>query len=217
LCKRIRDTAVTIDEWNRQKAIQNAKQEADIIDLAFSTFFLNRTNRSGIIRGGIIGGTKQDGPWKMDVRYNKDDLIKRIEKITLYKNRIALSGQDAIKFLRNKKADINNQTLIYFDPPYFKKGSGLYANFYTVADHEKLAKFIINLKKKWILTYDYVPEIIEMYNCASRKLLHISYTASNKRMGTEMIAFSDKINVPYGNYGSIKIEDTVNLTKGEVQ
>lgn len=74
----------------KQKAVQQEKEQAELLDLAFSTFFLNRTNRSGIIKGGVIGGKEQTGEWKMDVRFNKADLIKRIEKIALYRDRISL-------------------------------------------------------------------------------------------------------------------------------
>jgi hypothetical protein len=38
-----------------------AQEEHDDLEVGFATFFLNRTNRSGILNGGIIGGRDQVG------------------------------------------------------------------------------------------------------------------------------------------------------------
>jgi DNA adenine methylase len=206
LCKMIFDTPITIEEWERQKAVQRQKGEADFLSLGFSTFFLNRTNRSGIINGGIIGGKGQAGKWKMDVRFNKDDLIKRIQKIALYKSRIQLYNEDAIDFINAVRPTLNERTLIYFDPPYYNQGAALYANHYTHADHEELSRFIQGLECKWILTYDYTPNIIGMYHDVEKRLLTLSYTVAEKIKGSEMIAFSDKFIIPEGNYSAITIE-----------
>src|SRR5206468_2166864 len=98
LCQRIWDTKITIREWKKQRAIQ-LEHPLGSIDLAFSTFFLNRTNRAGIIMGGVIGGKGQLGIWKLDARFNKKDLIQRIERIASYKDRISLYDLDAADFL----------------------------------------------------------------------------------------------------------------------
>lgn len=205
LCRRIADTAITVEEWERQREVQLAKDTADLLDLAFSTFFLNRTNRSGIIKGGIIGGKKQTGNWFMDVRFNKEDLIKRIEKISLYSKRIQVYGLEAIDFIRLIEGELDNRTMIYFDPPYYNKGSALYVNYYKHQDHERLAGFIQELDKPWIITYDCAPEILEMYADAKKKFLSLSYTAANKKRAYEMIAFSDGLLIPGHNYPSIRI------------
>ena len=98
MCRLIKDTPVTVREWERQKAIQTSP-DADMLALGFSTFFLNRTNRSGILRGGIIGGRKQTGAWKIDTRFKREVLIQRIEKIASYGPRISLYNKDAAEFL----------------------------------------------------------------------------------------------------------------------
>ena len=54
-CQKIIDIDVTLDEWHKQKEIYN-NPKSKIFDLGFATFFLNRTNYSGIIKGGPIGG-----------------------------------------------------------------------------------------------------------------------------------------------------------------
>lgn len=206
LCSRVFKTPVSIDVWQEQKAIQKNKETADLIDLAFSTFFLNRTNRSGIIKGGVIGGKEQKGEWKMDVRFNRKDLIDRIEKIAIYRDRISLHCEDAIQFLEGILPNIDEHSLVYFDPPYYNKGSALYVNHYVHQDHVALSNYIHNLDCKWMLTYDYTPQIIELYRRSERRMLTLSYTASQKTKGYEMIAFSNGFTVPSRTYSSIIIE-----------
>lgn len=206
LCRLIRDTPVSVEEWDRQRAVQEHKIDCDTLELGFSTFFLNRTNRSGIVKGGIIGGREQTGKWKIDCRYNRTDLIKRIEKIALYANRIELHNQDAIDFINSIRPILDASVLIYFDPPYYNPGAALYANFYTPDDHRELSEFIKRLECKWMLTYDYTPDIIELYRDSDRRLLTLSYTAAQKIRGSEMIAFSDNFVVPTGTYSSVTIE-----------
>ncbi len=206
LCRLIRNTTVSVEEWDRQRAVQEHKGDCDVLELGFSTFFLNRTNRSGIVKGGIIGGREQTGKWKIDCRYNRADLIKRIEKVALYANRIELHNQDAIDFINAIRPVLGANVLIYFDPPYYNPGAALYANFYTPDDHRELSEFIKCLDCKWMLTYDYTPDIIELYRDSERRLLTLSYTAAQKIRGSEMIAFSDDFIIPTGTYSSVTIE-----------
>lgn len=206
LCKLIVDTPITVKEWEIQKKVQNMKREVDLLSLGFSTFFLNRTNRSGIIKGGIIGGKGQSGKWKMDVRFNKGDLIKRIQKIALYESRIKLHNEDAINFINAIRAMLNDRTLIYFDPPYYNQGASLYSNHYTHSDHEELSYFIQELEYKWILTYDYTPNIIKMYRDVEKRLLTLNYSVARKVKGSEMIAFCNQFIIPEGKYSAVAIE-----------
>jgi DNA adenine methylase len=206
LCRKIQDTKITVEEWEKQRRLQNRKNQVELLDLGFSTFFLNRTNRSGIIKGGIIGGKQQNGKWKIDTRFNKENLIKRIEKVALYKQRITVFNEDAIAFLDDIIDSINAQTLIYFDPPYYNHGFALYVNYYTNENHFALSKYIQGLGCTWILTYDYAPQIVEMYKNARKKLLILNYTAAKKEKGYEMLAFSNNLIIPSNNYSSIVIE-----------
>lgn len=206
LCKLIREIPVSVEEWEKQRKIQENKSEFGYLELGFSTFFLNRTNRSGIIKGGIIGGKNQTGNWKIDCRYNKDDLIKRIEKIALYSNRIELHNKDAIEFITSISAQLDETALVYFDPPYYNQGAALYANFYTYESHKKLSEFIQELDCKWMLTYDYTPDIIDLYRNVEKRLLTLSYTVAQKVKGCEMIAFCDGFIIPDGKYSAVTIE-----------
>ena len=113
LSEMIKKTPVTMETWNQQKMIHDNSQDYSIINVGFSTFFLNRTNRSGIIEGGVIGGKEQSGKWKMDVRYNMEDLIRRIQRISSYKNRIEILNVDACQLITERRNDMSKNTLFY--------------------------------------------------------------------------------------------------------
>lgn len=197
LCKRIYDTPVTVKSWKKIREIQKHKQEYSHLDLGFSTFFLNRTNRSGIIMAGIIGGINQTGNWKIDARFNKKDLIGRIEKIALYKDRIDLYNLDACQLIKTVSKHLPKKTLFYFDPPYYVKGKDLYVNHYKHNDHTEVAKTIKGLKKfKWIVSYDNRPEIKELYEDYRQLEYSLNYSATTAKEGTEVMIFSDNLVIP---------------------
>jgi DNA adenine methylase len=196
-CKLVYDTPVTVQEWERQKDIQLHKEEANILLLGFSTFYLNRTNRSGIINGGIIGGKKQDGTWTLDVRFNKNELIRRINKIAYYKNRIEVHNLDTLELIQDVISGLPNETLIYFDPPYFNKGQQLYINYYNINDHQNLyTKITGELNHKWILTYDNVQEINELYKDYRPIEYSLNYSAGFKTKATEVMFFNNNVVIP---------------------
>lgn len=190
-CKWIDGVTVSIHNWKkyRNKQIQN---NTDIFELAKSTFFLNRTNVSGVIKGGVIGGLEQTGKYKIDARFNKIDLIDRIQKIKSVRDRITVSNLDGIQFIKkldNKKEKI----FIYLDPPYYQKGADLYMNYYTKKDHKRLSEKVHRLQKKWIVSYDNNEFVLNLYS-EKQKLIHrLSQSASN-RVGDELFIFSDRLN-----------------------
>ncbi len=197
LCKLIRDTPVNIEEWKRQKEIQNNPNDFSRLSLGFSTFFLNRTNRSGIISGGVIGGLDQTGSWKIDARYNKEGLIARVQKIASYRNRISLYNQDASIFLKGITQILPPKSLIYLDPPYYIKGRDLYENHYSPQDHECLAKLVREtLQHNWIVSYDFVPEISHLYQGFRQITYYLSYSAANRYKGAEIMVFCDGLQIP---------------------
>jgi DNA adenine methylase len=192
LSQRILDTAVTKDEWDRQKAVQ-ASETPDSLDLAFSTFFLNR---SGIIEGGIIGGKDQDGPWKLDARYNKADLILRIQKIARYSSRITLTRLDAAEYLRTVLPDLPATTFVYLDPPYYVKGQGLYEHFYGDEDHAEIAGLARNLDQPWLVSYDAAPRVLELYAGLEQITYGLCYSAQDRYRGAEVMVFAPRLTRP---------------------
>ena len=191
LCDWIDRVDVSMTSWRIYKDIQQSAAEADLFDLAKSTFFLNRTNVSGVIMGGVIGGREQLGKFKIDARFNKNDLIARIQKIGRFKDRIALTNLDGISFVR--KIDAKPESVfIYLDPPYFQKGADLYMNFYVESDHRRLANFVHKMKKRWMISYDHHEFILSLYAGERKILYRLSQSASN-RVGNEVLVFSEAL------------------------
>lgn len=199
LCQLIRETDVTVDNWHKQKNIQNRKKEVTLLELGFSTLFLNRTNRSGIISGGVIGGISQAGTYKIDCRFNKENIIKRINQIAQQKDRIYVYNLDAIDLIRKlevqKTKNLNN-ALIYFDPPYYKKGGYMYLNHYGKNDHKIVSEAITSLTYKWIVSYDNVPEIHALYSQFKNIEYSLKHTAHSSRDGGEILFFNPDLYVP---------------------
>ncbi|OXB94671.1 DNA adenine methylase [Parageobacillus galactosidasius] len=193
LIEKIRNCDITIDEWYKQKEIQEAKKDVDDLTLGFSTLFLNRTNRSGIIKGGVIGGKEQKGNYKLNCRFNKDDIIQKIKLISSKKKYIKIYNMDATEFIDEVIKKTRN-SFIFFDPPYYEKGPSLYTNFYTKKDHIELAKKIqTDLKnRKWIVTYDHNDEIKKLYANLNYLEYYLTYSAQNKTKGIEYMFFSKK-------------------------
>ena len=195
LCSRILKTKINIENWHAAREIQKNKEHADILDLGFSTFFLNRTSYSGILNAGMIGGKNQTSQYRMSVRFNKQDLVERILRISERKQHIHVHNMDAMKLVAQlaKKHDVQN-TLYYFDPPYYTKGAYLYMNHYMNADHADIAKCIQKIKRaKWIVSYDNVPDIKNYYARRRRHTYTLSHTARSTRLGNEILFFSDNL------------------------
>lgn len=198
LCKLVKDTPLTIREWDRQRFIfANASRYGDL-RLGFATFFLNRTNRSGILNGGAIGGRDQAGPWKIDARFNRVGLIERIESIAKMRKRISLTSMDACAFLRSRVSEWPHKTLVYLDPPYFVKGRDLYYDYYQPHDHALVATEVARTlsSKHWIVSYDNVPTVRTLYRPYQQIVYRIGYSARDSREGTEIMFFSDSLKVP---------------------
>lgn len=203
LCSLIEKTPVTMNVWQRQREIINSPQSGGL-ELGFATFFLNRTNRSGIIGGGVIGGLDQTGPWKIDARYNKDALIERIRKAGRHRNRIVLSNEDAVEYVATWNDPDADPAFLYLDPPYFEKGEGLYDNFYDAADHAEIAKSVATLAHPWIVSYDARPEITNLYPDATTIRYGLTYSAATTRAeGAEIMFFSDGLAVPQQMPGGV--------------
>lgn len=197
LVELIRNTPVDVSNRERLKEVFKNAASADDLELAFATFFLNRTNRSGILNGGMIGGKAQAGEWKLDARYNKDELIDRIERIARQRRRITLTSLDAVKLLKKAAADWGPKTLVYLDPPYFDKGPDLYYNFYRHDDHAGVAQAVQKLRDvPWIVSYDDTGPIHQLYDPASWLQYTIGYSARSRVRGREAMFFSSGLKVP---------------------
>lgn len=177
---------INMEEWYKQKDIQSNKNNCDILKLGFSTFFLNRTNRSGIIKAGVIGGKEQNGIYKMDCRFNKKNLISLIKKIATFKNKIEIYNMEAQDFLRIVKRKKNQ--FYFIDPPYYNNGKQLYTNFFEDSHHKDLKKFITKnmLNKKFIISYDNCEEINEIYRKFKKTYILLNYSLEIKKKSEEI-------------------------------
>jgi len=196
LCTLINDTKINIENWNKQKKIQSEKDTSPLLELGFSTFFLNRTNRSGIINSGPIGGMNQDGIYKIDCRFNKKRLITFIKKIAEYKNKIHVCNLDALELIKKIENDQPNK-IFYFDPPYYLKGESLYLNSYNHDDHKKVSQAIGSIKNAhWIVTYDNTLPIKKLYKSYHSKQYTLRHTAHISKIGKEIMFLSNNLISP---------------------
>lgn len=183
---------LTIDEWKRQKNIYLTQNKRYSFELGFATFYLNRTNRSGILSAGPIGGYLQTGNYLIDARFNRDDLVKKIQRIAQYKSHIHLYNKDIESFIKKYLPKYQNNAFIYFDPPYYNKGNKLYKNFFVYEDHKRISKLIKELNCCWMVTYDDVDEIYELYKDYICKQFDLTYSVANSGKKSEIMFLSDE-------------------------
>jgi DNA adenine methylase len=193
--KLIESTPITIEQWEIQKKIYKGADVSNKLSLGFATFFLNRTNRSGILNAGPIGGKQQLGEWKIDARYNKRNLIEKIKLIGLYSDRITVLNKDGSDVIEEYAKD--SKSFFYVDPPYFVKGADLYLNAFKLKDHKKLADSLNKHNNaKWLLSYDNEKEILSLYPKREYRTFDLKYSAHHSsKVGSELMIFSDSIDL----------------------
>jgi DNA adenine methylase len=189
---RLADTPLTLDEWRTQQEIYRSGDQGDGLALGFATFYLNRTNRSGVMNAGVIGGQRQEGRYRIDARYDKDSLAKRIKAIADQHHRIKVTNEDGVRTIR--RAIRRKAALIYADPPYYDKGSFLYLNSFGDAQHEELAS-VLNARadRNWILTYDDHEPIRNLYADRKHFNFKLHYSAHQRTQVAELMVISDNL------------------------
>jgi DNA adenine methylase len=197
LCRRISRASLTISEWRRQREIIKRPLDVERLELGFAMFYLNRCNRSGILNAGVIGGLAQQGKWKLDARFPRNELIRRIEAIADKKDAIKIRNWDAARFLLNYIPKLPPKTLVYCDPPYYLKADRLYMNYYTNEDHECISNIIQeDVTHPWVISYDNASAISELYKRRRTGFYSLQYNAAKVYKGEELFIFSDNITLP---------------------
>jgi len=197
ICNMIENCDVNTDNWNIQKNIYNSKHLHSIVEIGFATFFLNRCNVSGVIKGGPIGGREQTGKYGIDARFNKNELITKIQKIGAYSDRIEFFNLDANDFLLNVACQYpDKEVFLNIDPPYVKKGSLLYENSFKAENHAQLANIIQMLTYNWVVTYDKCDFIENLFLNFRKETVKLNYSAGQTKSGDEFIIYGNSIVIP---------------------
>lgn len=219
LCNLIDETDVTIENWLIQKDIQKEKETCNLLQLGFSTLFLNRTNRSGIIKGGVIGGMNQEGNYKIDCRFNKESIKNRIKLISKFATSIEIFNDDAIDLIDKiqQQSEVSG-TIFYFDPPYYLKADQLYMNHYMDEHHKNVSDKIKAIKNiHWVISYDDNINIEKLYLELSTKKYSFNHSAGISKSGKEIMFFSDGLIQPdVENYNPINFKVITQKNKKEI-
>ncbi len=192
LCEFINSVPLSTAEWQKHRYIYNNQNSFSDIEIGLSAFFLNRTNVSGILKGGVIGGYSQLGTNKIGARFNRIDLVKKVVEIAKYRESIDIYKMEAVDFINTIIPKYDN-VFIYLDPPYVNKGPSLYKNSYSHDDHKLLAKTISECKQKWLITYDNCEFINELYSNFRKEVLTILYSAGKVKFGDEIAIFNHNL------------------------
>jgi DNA adenine methylase len=197
LSKLVRKASLSIKEWERQREIARHPDQHDLVALGFSTFYLNRCNRSGVLTAGVIGGKAQEGKWLIGARFSRNELARRIDAIAERARDITVANMDAEKFMVDKVNDLPKATFVYCDPPYYARARRLYLNIYRPDDHVRVASVIQNrLIRPWIVSYDADDHIERLYKDRKQFRYSIMYSAMHSYAGTEVFIFSDRVRLP---------------------
>lgn len=193
-CDALADTPVTLEEWRTQKEIYRNGLKSGTFELGFATFYLNRTNHSGILNGGVIGGKSQIGDWKIDARFNREELAHRITRIREHRKQIKLTNLDAQRLLGTLRQ--SERSLVYLDPPYVGAGKALYLNAYVESDHRLVRDRVLALKRLWVISYDDVALIHTLYDGLRSRRISLNHTARVAKVGREVLYFSKNCVIP---------------------
>lgn len=195
-CEYVTTVELTQKEWQNQRMVYLRQDTSNPLELGFATFYLNRTNVSGVVQGGLIGGQDQTGKYKLDARFNRESLSQKIINIAAHKDQIVLLNKDAKELLQPVQLRKYYKIFINLDPPYVKKGAQLYKNAFSEKDHRELCELISGCKRKWIVTYDICPLVAELYKTFRSSLLDVTYSVKVSKKAQEYIFFSDNLVLP---------------------
>jgi DNA adenine methylase len=188
LLERLEASQPTIDEWHRQHMVYG-QESPEPTDLGFATFFLNRTNRSGILDARPIGGLEQTGKWTIAARFDKAALARRIRRLAIYASRVTICEEDGVAFLERHLGD--DGLFVYADPPYLVQGDDLYLDTFSWSDHQRLAELLRGHYDGWFLTYDADPRVPgELYRGMRCAKFSTSHTAAVQHVGSEYAVFA---------------------------
>lgn len=188
--------------WHSSRETVAAADNGDVVndlDLAYAALVINRCSRSGMVnpRVGPIGGRNQNGRWNIQSRWNSEGLAERIGRISRMRDRIRISEADAIAHIAelDGSVGIEEELLLFVDPPYLVQGNRLYADGLTMDDHKRLAAALTECAARWLLTYDCDERILGLYPEHRVLAYEIAHTANQQRVDEEYAVLSDTLAV----------------------
>lgn len=196
LVRLVRRTPVTMTVREKQLAILQSPSQHSVVEVGFAAFFLNRTSRSGILQGGVIGGKAQSGTYRLDARFNTNQLISRMEMIGSLSDQISVHGIDAMELLMDAAPGLPERSLVYLDPPYYAKGSQLYTNHYQPGDHAAIAQFVRDVEYPVLVTYDDCAEVRALYSGTNCSNFSLHYSTHLSRPKTQEVLFYRNVDLP---------------------
>lgn len=195
LYARVSECEVSLEEWHRQREIYKRRDTTNLLELGFATLYLNRTNRSGVLNAGVIGGQSQSGTYRVGSRFYRETLLNRLNILNSLSGRITVTNFDGTALIE-RYAGLDS-SFFYIDPPYFDKGSFLYMNSFIDKDHARLAQILQeNRQVPWVLTYDDAPQIRDLFSSFRVDTYALKYSAHKAELKQELIIFSDDLVVP---------------------
>jgi DNA adenine methylase len=199
LIERIESTEINLATWNKfRKYLEaDAPKKYPTMDLGFAFFFFNRTNFSGIVTGGPLGGKSQQSRYSLACRFKKDYLIEKVRKIGDLRGKIKIYHGDGIRFMRKIQKDACDHEVIYYvDPPYFRSGRDLYRRWFTEEDHIELAEFLKSFDSPWLLSYDDSEFIKLLYTESKSQPIYADYQAWRYKRDVKELLFSNNVIPP---------------------
>jgi DNA adenine methylase len=192
LCAAVEACPVTLDTWHAlqpTRAVDDpTKSTFSMLQLGLAGLFFNRTNFSGIIGAGPIGGQGQASAYKIDCRFNKSALVRQIRAASMLAPRVSVRFGDAISYLRKNAARISaGFSFVYIDPPYYMQGRKLYRHHYTDDDHAALATYITAQGYPWLVSYDDHPRVRELYASKQMQPIYLDYKVKSSRTAQELV------------------------------
>lgn len=184
LTGQIETIEISVDRWKQFKLLE----PADDRDRALKCLFLNRTSFSGILApsAGPIGGMQQKSAYKIDCRFPRATLIRRIEQIARLADKVAfvwnLSWVRTLSLVAQMAAagTLPVSTAFYFDPPFFDKADRLYSYYFKNTEHRRFRDHVTRLHEPWIMSYDSADKAEQLYHqgAANGSTIHSLYSAT---------------------------------------
>ncbi|MHB1439982.1 MAG: DNA adenine methylase [Cuniculiplasma sp.] len=212
----IQSLEVSLETWLSFKKylIFDSVHKYNTVELAGAFLFFNRTNYSGIIKGGPLGGKKQQSSYKFDCRFNREKIIEKIQGLHNLEGRLHVAEVDGISFMQRITSGTAENLLFYVDPPYYGAGRELYRYFFTDGDHENLSIFLKKLEHPWLLSYDDAEFIRDLYTNNEKFPVYTDYQSGNLRRNVRELLISNYLIPPLAP--SIKEEGRYHRNKTRI-